>query len=78
MTLEQDKAMIAVLKAILKARRTGLTEEQITDRIERTKPEKALKVASSPPAGDEAGWNPLTEELPDDSDASGKKPVTPK
>jgi hypothetical protein len=42
MTPEQDKAMMAVLKAIAKARRTGLTEQQITDRIERTKPDEAI------------------------------------
>ena len=69
MTPEQDRAMMAVLKAIAKARRTGLTEQQISDRIERTKPDKALEGASSAPAGDDAGWNPLTEEFPD-ADAS--------
>lgn len=58
MTPEQDRAMMAVLKAIAEARRTGLTEQQISDRIERTKPDKALEGASSAPAGDDAGWNP--------------------
>lgn len=42
MTPEQDKAMMAVLKAIAEARRTGLTEQQITDRINRTKPDEPL------------------------------------
>lgn len=62
MTPEQDKAMVAVLKAVAVARKTGLTEKQIIDRIERTKPVE-FRSGSATLAGDDAGWNPLTEDL---------------
>jgi hypothetical protein len=51
MTPEQDKAMMAVLKAIAEARKTGLTEHQIADRIERTKPHEASNAGERVLAG---------------------------
>ena len=63
MTPEQDKAVMAVLKAIAEARRTGLTEQQITDKIERTKPDEASD------AGERvlAGLNSADKSNPDES-----------
>ena len=63
MTPEQDKAMMAVLKAIAEARRTGLTEKQITDRIERTKPDEAIDVGGRVLAG----LNSADKSNPDES-----------
>jgi hypothetical protein len=63
MTPEQDKAMMAVLKAIAEARRTGLTEQQITDRIERTKPDEAIDAGRRVLAG----LNSADKSNPDES-----------
>ena len=38
MTLEQRKAVMAVLKGVAAAVKTGLTEKEIVDRILHTKP----------------------------------------
>jgi hypothetical protein len=64
MTPEQDKAMMAVLKAIAEARRAGLSEQLITDRIHRTKPDETLSADIKALAGLDSTGN---SNLPDES-----------
>jgi hypothetical protein len=61
MTVEQDNAMLAVLRAVTEALKTGLTKSQIIDGIEAEGVERYSKLRPEPTndAPQRYGWSPL-------------------